>query len=460
VRKTDTSSCIGSLRETEITESLSCFPGDKSITHRALLIAALAGHPTILEGLNLGGAVVPLVDGLKQLGVQFSETENGLEVKPPPVLSAKPGTVLHMGASSAAARLLIGLLAGFGLRAVVDGDIGLRSRPMDWIVEPLTQMGAIIHYLEQPGCLPVEVKSSQFHGGRVRLRVTSAQALSAVLLAGFAANKQVVIDTMGQARDHTERLLASLGVSIHQTYNQLMATPSGSPFQAAAALPERWIIPKDPSAAAYLAAAHCLSERQSTASFTGLCLNPTRLGFFSFLRMCGVPIQLEYSHNVVGEPVGTIRVKAPRSELLPVHWSGKARAHAMIDEIPLAAAVASFAAGPSVFDDCEELAFKETDRLRSTYDLLRAFGVMIDISNASIMIGGRTEKRVAAIQKMIPSFSDHRIAMTATVLACVMGNRMTILNGSCCETSYHDFPMAMRSFGFPVNAHGAHIEVG
>src|ERR1700674_1998071 len=309
-------------------------PGDKSISHRALLVASLVGRRIRLAGPNLGAAIKPLIAGLELLGVRFIAGDGWLDVIGPAVM--RTNAVLDMGSSSAAARLLIGLLSGLGVEAVVDGDSVLRERPMDWIVEPLNAMGAQITYLRKPGCLPLAIARSQIRGGLVPMKVASAQAVSAVLLAGFAAGQPVEIRRMAQARDHTERLLQALGVSIRKRGNLLTAIPRESAMDAVARLPDTWEIPLDPSAAAYLAAACFLSPALARTDLRGVCLNPTRLGFLRFLRACGAGVRIGAMKEEVGERVGTISITASESGMPPIVISGKSKIHAMIDEIPLA----------------------------------------------------------------------------------------------------------------------------
>ncbi|HEX2095060.1 MAG TPA: hypothetical protein VHG28_21855 [Longimicrobiaceae bacterium] len=409
-------------------------PGDKSISHRILLAAAAGDRPVRIVGLNPGSAVGVLVPALGALGCALERAGAAWLVRPPAGgLPREAAGVLDLGPSSAAARLLLGLLAGAGVRGVVTGDATLRSRPMDWVVDPLRELGADLRYLGEPGRLPVYTGGAPLHGGRVRMRVGSAQAGSAVMFAAFAARVPVEVELEVRSRDHTERLLEALGVGVHHT--GMRVRMDGLPPN----LPGEYHLPGDPSAAAFLAAAHVLRGGRGTLRLPGVGTNPTRMGFFEVLRACGVPVREEKRRQVHGEPVSTLVVGPCSGSLRPFTVSDPGRLHAMIDEVPLAAALAASLPGRSRIGAAGELVFKETNRLVTTRDMLRAFGARVEVEGDAIVVQGGGPLAAGAV----PSFGDHRIAMAAAVLASSLPGETTVLGGACFSTSFPGFDRAL-----------------
>ncbi|WP_395175442.1 3-phosphoshikimate 1-carboxyvinyltransferase [Roseibium alexandrii] len=442
--------------------SLKGLPGDKSISHRALLISSLSARPVLLNGVNLGGAVLPLVKGLMKLGVRIERAGPDALSVCGGLFHSNPATRLYMGPSSAAARLLIGLLAGTGTAAIVDGNAVLRARPMDFVVEPLNSLGADIRYLGEAGRLPVAIEKGAFRGGRARMRVASAQAVSALLLAAFGANRAVEIETVAHARDHTERLLVEMGMEIRRQDRLVIAEPSGKQLPAADALPAVWSIPADPSTLAYPAALAALRGRFGSVSADGVGINPTRIGFFEVLKqVTGAELCVQTEGLVLGEPVGRVVVNGNSVQPEPVSLSGKSLVHSMIDEVPLLVAVMGLTGVGGRLTDCEELVFKETNRLDSTARMLRTFGLDVETSNDGFRLGkfkpvatGRTEPLV------VPSFGDHRIAMTTVVVANSLRVPVLVEDGRCYLTSAPGFPALMRQLRVPVKVEGSHLQVG
>lgn len=417
-------------------------PGDKSISHRALLVAALTEGETILRNVNQGMAVVALNDALAALGYGVRTFRWGTVVvtgsNRPPL--EHTGFSLNFGSSSAAARLTMGALAGFSAHGIIDGDASLRARPMDFVVDPLRAMGADIRYLEAEGQLPVELRGGTLHDANVELRVGSAQAISAVLFAGLTAQTRVQARIRVHSRDHTERLFKHLGQALEcdgETY-----TFRGSPLNE---LPH-FSVPGDPSLAAYLAGAHVLHPDDRPLRIIDVCLNPSRLGFFEALKMMGVEVDYEVVGNVLGEPVGAILVNSPRGPLRAITVEGSEFIHSMLDEIPLLAALCTKAAGQSTIRNAQELTFKETNRLETTASMLGDFGAQVGIREDGIVINGGG----VLTPSVIRGHNDHRIAMSAVVLATSLFGKSTVLEGACADTSFPGFAEHMRALGFDV----------
>ncbi|MFF0746729.1 3-phosphoshikimate 1-carboxyvinyltransferase [Streptomyces sp. NPDC004111] len=438
-------------------------PGDKSVTHRALLAALLPGAPEVLtvRNANLGGAVRALLPAMRALGVEtgadgstLTVRRGALPVEQPvrehPDVSDWPRGVpyLETGGSSAAARLLVGVLAGSGTAAVVDGDEVLRHRPMDWLIDPLTELGADIAYLGDEGCLPVLLKGAVHRPGTVTLRVGSAQARSAVLLAVAAAGLPATVRHPVRSRDHTERMLAAFGGGLDEGDNVLVW--DGAAFE----VPEVIDVPGDPSLAAYPVAAHLLWGDGGTLRVPGVCLNPTRTGFFDVLRRSGADISYEDGHGVPhedgrahgGEPVGTVVVRGGLDGVEAVRVEEPALLHALIDEVPLLALVAARLPGVSWIGCAEELRFKETDRLTATARMAGAFGARVEVADDGLTVRGGAPLRAGEV----PGFEDHRIAMAAATLAGCLPGRTTVRGGACHRTSFPGFADVQRAVGARV----------
>lgn len=416
-------------------------PGDKSISHRVLLAAAITPKPTRLYNLNLGNAVSLLIPALDALGVQVSQEKDVVIVSPPiNKIWNQEKVQVNLGPSSAAARFLIGLLAGLGVRAVVDGDKTLRTRPMGWVVEPLQQLGANIRYLAEPGCLPVALEGGCLQDGIVRLRIGSAQARSAVLFAAFASERNIKIFYPIRSRDHTILLFQHLGMDIQDLPGVVQI--QGKCSQP---LPE-YHIPGDPSAAAFLAAAHIFQRRQRELILENICLNQTRIGFFEVLKGCGIQIEYKDIRKTYGETVGTIVVGKFNESLKPFQIKDPLLFHSLIDEIPLLVAFAAIIPGKSSIFGAEELVFKETNRLLSSQSMLLAFGGQAEVVENSIHITGGLPLQAG----IIPSFGDHRIAMTAAALAFSLSGSSKILLGECYKTSFPEFSKLMSALGLNI----------
>jgi len=437
-------------------------PGDKSITHRALLAALLPGAAGVrIARANLGGAVRALLPALRALGYRVDEDGDVLAVRPgsapvPQAVRPHPGVsdwpdlpYLQTEGSSAAARLLIGLLAGTGTAAVVDGDDVLRHRPMEWLVEPLRELGARIDHLGEPGRLPVAVRGPVHRSGTVELAVGSAQARAGVLLAAAAAGVPATVRVPVRSRDHTERMLSAFGAVLAEAPSEV------SYLGGACRVPEELEIPGDPSLAAYPAAAHLLWGDGGELRIRDVCLNPTRLGFFEVLREAGADIGYEDERTwAVGERVGTVVVRGGLAGVRGVRVEEPAVLHALIDEVPLLTVVAAALDGPSWIGCAEELRFKETDRLVTTAAMACAFGAEVAVESDGLRVAGGRPLRAGAV----PGYEDHRIAMAAATLACALPGRTTVSGGGCHRTSFPDFTTVLRSMGARITTRAQNTE--
>lgn len=421
-------------------------PGDKSISQRVLILAAGMAGTTRVVNANDSVAVAVLQNALAQLGVEFVRAPDALLVG---TISVGAGTMvgerLDFGPSSAAARLLLGYLAGSGVGAIFDGDASLCRRPMQWVVEPLRQLGARIEFLDEPGCLPLRLAPSALRSGEVTMTVGSAQARSAILLAAAASGRRVKIRYPVRSRDHTERLLSHLGARLDVRDNVVEIDPSGM-----ACTPEL-VVPSDPSAVAYPLAAHLLSGSNGRLKFRGLCLNATRTGFLDLARSMGAVVDFEAAGEVCGEPTGAVTVGPAPPRLRPFAIDDDAVLHSLIDEVPLACALAARASGHSRVSGAGELVWKETNRLESTRRMLAAFGAGVAVEDDGIAIEGGVPLRAG----IVPSSGDHRIAMAAASLATALSGASTIEEGGCYATSTPGFVEMMRAGGWNVEERAA-----
>lgn len=425
-----------SAGESAITPSPTVIPGDKSISHRALLMALLSERPLEIENINLGKAVRVLLDPLRMLGFTVDVERSTVRVRPSGA-SVAPMPWLYVDGSSAAARLLLGVLAGKGLPAVVDGDEVLRNRPMDWVVEPLRKLGARLEYLAAPGRLPVAVHGGVSQGGQIDLEVGSAQAHSAVLLAAVAAQVPVTMRRPARSRDHTERLLAHFGINLVMDRGVLHC-PGGQVVRGS-----RIRVPADPSLAAYLVALRLRSGSGPALRIADVCLNPTRIGFFQVLRAAGADIRYTDITESHGEPVGTIVAAGDLAGVGNVKVADPDTFHSLLDEIPLLLALAASLPGPSRVTGAEELAFKETDRIVTTAGMLTDLGARATCDTSSITVAGGEPLRAGRIR----SYGDHRIAMAAATVAATLPGSSTIVDGCCYDTSFPEFVQVMARLG-------------
>jgi len=412
-------------------------PPDKSITHRALLLAAAAdGVSRITKPLATGDCLSTRAC-LRALGVQVEEdprdfawlvTGRGLRGL------AEPSEVLDAQNSGTTIRLLCGLLAGQRMHAVLSGDASLRARPMLRVVEPLRSMGARIEGRDGGRLAPLALLAG---GGTLRalrydLPVPSAQVKSALLLAALRADGESSLGGALDSRDHTERLLGFLGLSLGLTDGRLRITPPS-------ALPAFELeVPGDPSSAAFFLAAALVSGRE--LEVTGCGLNPTRLGFVRVLVRMGARVEELVEAQRGGEPVGRLRLHPGVLQGATVQAE---EVPALIDEIPLIAVLGAFARGRTVVRGAGELKHKESDRLQAIGRLLQAVGGSVELAEDGFAVEGPQ----ALAGGTVDSAGDHRIAMAAAVLAAGIPGGVEVRGFEAAAVSFPDFLSTFRALG-------------
>jgi 3-phosphoshikimate 1-carboxyvinyltransferase len=422
-------------------------PGDKSISHRALMFAALAVGTSRITGLLEGEDVLRTAAAMRALGATVAPDQAGGWQVTGLGLGAlqTPDDVLDMGNSGTAARLLCGVLASHDLFAVMTGDASLRRRPMRRVIAPLAATGAV--FAARPGdLLPLSVKgAAEAMPLTYRLPVASAQVKSALLLAGLNARGVTSIEEPEPTRDHSENMLRHFGA--HLTIEPLgdgrLIRLIGQPELNAADI----AVPGDPSSAAFPIVA-ALLVAGSHIIIEAVGLNPLRTGLFTTLQEMGAALSITNSRIEGGEPVGDITVTA--SSLRGVDVPA-ARAPSMIDEYPILAIACACASGPSRLRGLSELRVKESDRLSATLALLRANGAAVSLDGDDMVIEGRANRLGGGA---VETRMDHRLAMSALVLGLAADAPVQIDDARFIETSFPGFVPLMRSLGATITLAG------
>ncbi|MGH7532758.1 MAG: 3-phosphoshikimate 1-carboxyvinyltransferase [Gemmatimonadales bacterium] len=409
-------------------------PGDKSITHRALMLGALAGGTSWIGGALTAFDARSTARVLRALGAEISP------LMPDRVIRVRAGRRFHRparrldcGNSGTTTRLLLGLLAAHPFRAELTGDASLRRRPMRRVTEPLVRMGARIEELAGGDGLPLAIRGGHLHELRYELPVASAQVKSALLLAGMAGSVPVHLrESFGRTRDHTERLLRAFGFAVEETADGWLHSEPGArltPFELQ--------VPGDPSSAAFLVAAALLADAGELA-VTGVGLNPTRTGLLPVLARRGASVRQEPEREELGEPVGTLVARS--SSLVATEVTGR-EIPALIDEVPILAVLAARASGTTVFRDVGELRVKESDRLALLAEDLRQVGVVAEASGDALHVTGSDRPPRGRVR----THGDHRIAMAFAVLGTVAGAAVEIDDLACAGVSFPGFSATLRS---------------
>jgi 3-phosphoshikimate 1-carboxyvinyltransferase len=417
-------------------------PGDKSISHRALILGALAVGETRISGLLEGEDVLNTAKAMRALGAKVERTgEFAWSVRGVGVAGfAQPEGPLDFGNSGTGCRLVMGAVAGCPISAVFDGDASLRSRPMRRVLDPLALMGARVGASGEGGRLPLTL-----NGARdplpilYRTPVASAQIKSAVLLAGLAAPGITTVIETEASRDHTELMLRHFGAQIDSTregsHGRKIAL-TGQPELRGAKV----IVPADPSSAAFPIVAALIVEG-SDLILSDVMTNPLRTGLFTTLREMGASIEESQFRGDAGEPMAQFRVRA--SKLRGVEVPPE-RAPSMIDEYLVLAVAAAFAEGTTIMRGLQELRVKESDRLEATAAMLRVNGVKVEIVGDDLIVEGNGH---VAGGGLVATHMDHRIAMSALVMGLAADKPVKVDDTAFIATSFPDFIPMMRGLG-------------
>ena len=414
-------------------------PGDKSISHRALILGALARGPTPVSGLLTAEDCINTARALAQMGVEIHNLGQSSVVIDGVGLRGlrSPAGVLDLGNSGTGMRLLMGVVAGQDFAATLTGDDSLRQRPMDRIAQPLGQMGIKVTGQGEQCLPPVTVWGGNPRPITYRTPMASAQVKSAVLLAGLNAPGTTTVIEPARSRDHTERMLAALGAQV--SVDGLKVSVEGNPDLCGCEM----VVPGDFSSAAFLLVAALLIPG-SEVTVGGILLNSNRTGLLEILGRMGAKLEVSNRRQATGEPVGDITVRA--SQLSATQVGGEVIPR-MLDEVPILALAATQAEGQTVIRDAEELRVKESDRLAAIAQVLSALGATIQQQPDGLVIDGPTRLHGAEVD----SFGDHRIAMMAVVAGLVTEGQSVVTNTQCISTSFPEFADLLRDLGARVD---------
>lgn len=397
-------------------------PGDKSISHRAVMFGAIAEGTTEIEGFLMGDDCLSTIKCFRQLGIDIEVNENKVIVHGKGLYGlSKPDTILDVGNSGTTLRLITGLLAAQSFSCEITGDKSIQKRPMDRVITPLSQMGANI---EGKFC-PIKINGSKLKAIEYTLPVASAQVKSAILLASLYVDSQTCIIEPAPTRDHTEIMLNYLGANIKKDGNKIISNKVNQLYA------KNIVVPADISSAAYFIVMGLIVP-DSEILITNVGCNFTRTGIIDVLKDMKADISVLNERNVCGEVVADILVRT--SELKSTTIGGSIIPR-LIDEIPIIAVAACFAQGKTVIKDASELKVKESNRIKTIATELNKMGAnIVETDDGMIIEGGRNLKGTT-----VESYNDHRVAMSLAVAALVADGNTTINNADCTDISFPDF---------------------
>lgn len=411
---------------------IASLPGDKSISHRAVLLSSIADGECTIRNLATGQDLGSTIDAVKTLGVEISGPEHGvMQVQGIGMNNFnKPNDTLDCGNAGTSLRLLLGMLSGSNVSATLDGDDSLRNRPVNRVAIPLRQMGARIDLTDRGTC-PVDVDGRKLQGIGYALPVASAQVKSAILLASLTANGETEVTEPTPTRDHTERMLISLGVPLTTSDCRVMTGPTDR-------IPAFEIdVPGDISSAAFIVVAALLLPG-SEVVIENICLNPTRCGYLQILRRMGADIATDQIEIKRGEPVGKLFVRA--SELHSARCDDIPIA-TFIDEVTVLALAATQAEGVTRIPNLGELRVKESDRLSGIVSILATAGARVHVENDDLVIYGPTRLFPADFDTR----GDHRLAMLVETINLLSGAGLSRQYGDELAISFPEYYYVMEN---------------
>ena len=407
-------------------------PGDKSISHRALILGSLARGSTIANGFLMAQDTLSTADAFRNMGISVRVNANRAEISGKGLFGLeKPTGFIDAGNSGTTARLLSGILSAQKFSSAVTGDDSLRRRPMSRVITPLRKMGARISGEAEK--LPLRIEGSKLKGMNYELPVASAQVKSAVLLAGLYARGETVVTEPEKTRDHTERMLRHFGVKVKTEGLRVSVSEceefSGTEIQ----------IPSDISSAAFFIVA-ALINPGSEVLVKNVGLNPLRTGALDILREMGADISVENPRNLCGEPVGDITARQSSLRGVRIKTEYVSRA---IDELPVVSVAACFAEGQTVIEGAGELRVKETDRISAMAEELSKLGADIEQTPDGMIINGVERLSGARCE----SRGDHRVAMSLAVAATQARGETSIGDAQCVSISFPEFFSLLETLG-------------
>jgi len=409
-------------------------PGDKSISHRSVLISSISGKKVIIENYLFSQDCINTIEILRNLGVKIENTDNDLLVHGVKAANMiEPRVVLDVGNSGTAIRLIAGVLASTGFMSILSGDVSINNRPMKRIIDPLISMGASVYGRDNNKKAPLVIfGNKKLKGKRFEFSLSSAQLKSCILLAAVSAEGVTEIIQPETSRDHTERMLQYFGADIEFDGKYTRLDPSRG-------LKARNIyVPGDISSAAFIIVATLILKNSHTI-IRDVGVNPTRNHFLEILKKMGANIEIKNIRTISNEPVADIETFS--SDLTSVEI-GKQWIPNIIDEIPVLAVAASRASGKTIIEGAGELRNKESDRISALCTQLSKIGVNIIEQKDGFEIIGNTNTNISG--GTVESMGDHRIAMSLAILSLLSKNNTTILGSECIDTSFPGFKYILK----------------
>lgn len=413
-------------------------PGDKSISHRSIILGALAEGKTQVEGFLSGEDCLATIECFRQLGVKIEQKDDKVKVQGVGLHGLKaPDKSLYVGNSGTTIRIMSGILAAQSFVTIIDGDASIRKRPMKRVIEPLRAMGALI-FSQTGGRAPLTFKPvpEGLIGGNHKMEIASAQVKSAILLAGLYSKTPVKVKEPFLSRDHTERMLEDFGVKLETDDKGVITLPVGQKLEGC-----KVTVPGDISSAAFILAAAAIIPG-SCVTVENVGLNPTRTGIIDVLKDMGADITIEETSKGA-EPIGNVTIKYTqlkatdlvKGEIIP----------RLIDEIPVIAVVAATASGRTVIKDAYELRVKESDRITLIVEGLKKFGIKIEETTDGMEIVGQEDLFTSATGLL--TAGDHRIAMAFAVAGLKADGAVTFANDECISVSFTGFSSLFKQLG-------------
>ena len=401
-------------------------PGDKSISHRAVMLSSIAEGESKIYNFLMGKDCLNTIECFRKMQVPIEVTQNEIKVKGVGLKGLKkPDEVLDVRNSGTTIRLMCGILAGQDFDSTITGDSSIQNRPMDRIITPLRQMGSTIYGIEKENYAPLKIQGNKLTAINYNMPIASAQVKSAILLASIYANGTTSILENQKSRDHTERMLNYMGANIRQNEHTIFSGPVDKLHA------KEIYIPGDISSAAFFLVLGAVAENAEII-IKDVGLNPTRTGIIDVLKQMGADIKISNEQVLSGEPIGDIYVAS--SNLKGIEIGGNIIPR-LIDEIPIIAIAATLAKGKTTIRNAEELKIKESNRIAATVTELKKIGADIEETNDGMIIYGKNSLQGGKVE----SYNDHRIAMALAIAGLISKEGVIIDNPRCVTISFPDF---------------------
>lgn len=401
-------------------------PGDKSVSHRSVMLGAIATGRTTVSGFLLGEDCLSTIDCFRKLGVKIEVDGTNVTIDSAGIDAwQEPSEVLYTGNSGTTTRLMLGILAGSAIHSVMTGDASIGKRPMRRVIDPLRQMGAHITGRADGQYTPLAVQGTTLKAIDYQMPVASAQVKSAILLAGLRANGTTIVREKEVSRDHTERMLRQFGAQV-DVENGVISFKGGQSLKGT-----HVSVPGDISSAAFFLVAGAICQ-DSEIVLQNVGINPTRDGIIEVLQNMNATMSLIEVQDGQAEPTATIRIQTSTLRGTTIEGAIIPR---LIDEIPIIALLATQAHGKTIIKDAEELKVKETDRITAVVDELKKLGANIQATEDGMIIEGPTPLHGANLK----TYGDHRIGMMGAIAALITDGAVTLDDADCIAVSYPEF---------------------